>query len=185
MSKQIRKFAKLLRHEMRRQKWSDEQILSVIGAPEYQSIGQIVAGLKKHPSEIYAPDWIPAGCKVVEDVNPRQFEISDLEWWSFYDEKDELTRVVEPETMLDRAKLNDANFGLVDGKRIWERREQIAPEIRGTFHIVLAGTRLFDSADGREKICIMLWSEGHLIPKYLALKFGWYNYQRLPRIRHV
>lgn len=178
-------FMGLLVRQMRRQGWAAKDICSFVyeSKPEDQPMERLVAGLKRFPSEIYAADWIPSGCKVMDDVTCPEFEMKDLEWLPVLD-TEKLETFVWGETMRDQALANNAAFGLTEGKKyFWENQDKIPVDIA----VVLAGTLLFDTADKRLKVC-QLYREkkdGPLCRNYPVLHFGWYKHHRLPRIKSV
>ncbi len=116
--------------------------LQAVGEGEFKTIGG-----KYFPSQFLAADLIPKDkygnpWVVVEDVLPSNFKVEDLEFVSFL--KDGELRV-NNETMQKRARELKANFGLVDGKRLLERQDNIPAKLRGKFLILLPGTILYDN----------------------------------------
>ena len=176
-------FSSLMLHEMRRQGWTDEQIFAIVAEskPENQPVQEIVAGLKgRFASQVYAADLIPPHCKVLDDVKPRQFQMSDLEFIPFIEDEQ---RYISGEMMRKSAEDHGANFGLVDGKFIREHFNEIPESSRSAFSMVLTGTLLFDSTDNRLKVGHMFWNGAQLVLNFPALIFGWYRHHRLPHIK--
>lgn len=148
----------------------------------------VAASIKRDqlPSELLAADLIPeyedeAGKKrkweVVEDVAPSQFEVKDLEYVSFLEPDD--PGYVNGEVVRARAVVLKANYGLVDGKRILERQNEIPVDMRGKV-IVLPGTLLRDRR-GNLVIGFLRWDGVRWV-----LSFGWVDFDfddnyRLPR----
>lgn len=135
--------------------------------PEYllealQAIGEgrFWTRVCRFPSEILAQTLIPQGFSVIEDVEPSEFDATDLEYISFLREKEEICYVNEIRT---RAVALGANLGLVDGKRIFDQRDNF-PEAARTSHLLLPGTLLRDIHNDLY-IMILLWQYNNMLAR--------------------
>lgn len=183
-AKWIGGFSTLLLHEMEKQGWADEEILSLVtnSDPNWQPIAKIVSNLRYgFPCEVFAHELIPSGFKPLQDVKPSEFQIEDLELVPFLNE-DAKEGFVSGEEMRKRAVKQKANFGLVDGKRIRALKDQIPVEWQ-KFHLVLSGTLLFDPKDERLKVGVLHCQNGLWLLDFSWLSPGWYKYQRLVRVK--
>lgn len=177
-------FVSRLVRTMRAQEWSAEEICAIITKtdPNKQPFEQIVSNMHRFPSQIYAPDWIPDGCKVLDDVGLHDYKMENLEWLPVLD-AEKFESYLWGETMRERAKAWDANPGLSDGKLFfWEHRDELPRDMA----IPLTGTLLFDKNESRLRIC-QLYREngGPLLQNYPVLAFGWYRQHHLPRIKRA
>jgi|GEM_PF-3976655 len=90
------------------------------------------------PSEIQTPELIPEGWTVVEDVEPSEFNVSDLEFISFLEGEEQS---VASKEMRQRAVTLLGNLGLCDGKRMIACQNEIPKDLHGK-SILLPGTVL-------------------------------------------
>ncbi len=98
---------------------------------------------EQFPSEKIVSELIPWSFEVVKDVDPSEFEISDLEPVSFrevYGDVD-LVRYPTEESLRSRAIALDAGLGLVDLARVKSQSDKIPPGLRGKV-LVFMGTIL-------------------------------------------
>ena len=85
-------------------------------------LGKEPAAQVTWPCQVYAPELIPQGMSVVEDVVPTDFKVEDLEFVGVLEGKEE---PVSGRVMRGRALTLGANLGLADGKRILTEQAKI------------------------------------------------------------
>lgn len=132
--------------------------------------------LSQFPSQIHAADLIPNGCRVVEDVEPTEFNVEDLEFPTFLEAGE---TSIGGDLMRERAVNLKANFGLTDGKRILANQGKIPVEMRGKY-IVLTGTKLRDP-DGCLCVACLYWDDDRWVLDFIWLDDGFGGYDRLVR----
>lgn len=142
-------------------------------------LGLLVMGrlkLGQFPSETQAADLIPEGWAVVEDVEPSEFNISDLEFVSFLEGEEQY---VAGEEMRKRSVALRGNLGLCDAKRLLAGQNEIPEDIRSKY-IVLPGTVLRGS-DRYLRVPFLYWHGGRWILIFFWLDYVWYGGYRFAR----
>ena len=124
------------------------------------------------PSLLFASSLIPEYTdaegntkkwEVLEDVQPSNFKISDLEMVTFLQGEETSIR---GKVMRERAVSLKANLGLVDAKRLLDNQSEIPVEFRGKI-LVFTGTLLRDP-DGSLFVACLSFDGGRW-----CLGFGW------------
>ncbi len=119
---------------------NDEDAERIFGDTLHRQIGQLVMGklkLSQHPCQIHAPELIQDWCKeIVEDVEPTDFHVKDLDFVAFLNEGD---APVSGSVMRKSAVALKANFGLSDAKRMLAEQADFPVDMRRKC-IVLTGT---------------------------------------------
>lgn len=136
-----------------------------------KQLGLLVMGklkLGQFPSETHAADLIPEGWAVVEDVEPSEFNISDLEFISFL-EGDE--QYVAGEEMRKRAVTLRGNLGLCDGKRLLAGQNEIPEDLRSKY-IALPGTVLRNPG-GSLSVPFLFWCGFRWFMGFFWLEVVW------------
>lgn len=129
-------------------------------------------------SPLLAADLIPDWFKVVEDVFPKEFKISDLKEVSFLDSRDRNDRV-GGETMRQRAVKLKANLGLVDLKYVLSNSKEIPGELQFNSHcLVFAGTLLRGSG-GYPCVACLRWNGKRWYTDFRSLSDGFCDKDRL------
>jgi hypothetical protein len=87
--------------------------------PTWQFLSEVIASglVQGHADSEGTKRW-----EVVQNVYPSKFEVSDLELVSFLEEDEE---VIDAKELCQRAVQFDANLGLLDLKKVFERRGEI------------------------------------------------------------
>lgn len=168
-------FVDQLVREMLAQGWTHDAIHALVQTrPEDQPIKAIVAGMRKG----FPPSAIAAkyGYEVVEDVQPAQFQVKDLEFVRFLTAGEQL---VNGDVMRSRAVTLKANLGLTDGQYILDHQDEIPVEMRGKY-IILTGTKV-RSPDGRLLVAYLYWDGGRWYLGFRWIGDVWYDSDRLPR----
>ncbi len=128
------------------------------------------------PSQLLAPDLIPAGWRIESDVEPTEFEVSDLEFIPFLKEGE---TVVTGDVMCERALVLKANLGLADGKKILANQDKIPKKLRGKW-IALTGTVLRDLG-GKRLVAHPYWRGDRWGLRFYWLSYDWNSLYRLAR----
>lgn len=135
----------------------------------------------KFPSEIHIADLIHKGWTVVKDVEPSEFNVSDLEFISFL-EGDE--QFVAGDVMRKRAVMLRGNMGLCDVNRILKCQNEIPEDIRGK-RIVLPGTVLRNPA-GDLLVPYLFWYVNHWeLDARSLIGRDWNGNYRLPCVKQA
>lgn len=124
------------------------------------------------------PDWV---AEVIEDVEPTQFDPSNLKFVGFL--KDVDNGRIKGSTMRTRAKEMKANFGLSDvpallgedGKGL----KTIPSELRGKAYIVLTGTLLRGSGGLFVRVPCLYWYGDRWMLHFCGLGNDWFDLGRL------
>lgn len=137
---------------------------------------QIAELIMTSVKSVTCADLIPQGWTVVEDVDPSDFQVEDLEFISCLNEGEDC---IDGKTMRVRAVTLKANLGLFDGKRILDQQDKVPVEIRGKY-IFLPGTLLRDSV-GDLHVAYLYWDDERWCLNFYWLDRGWNAYDRLAR----
>lgn len=132
------------------------------------------------PCQIHAAGLIPEtnGCKweVVEDVEPSEFKVEDLDFVGFLEPGES---VVTGTVMRERACTLKANFGLSDAPRLLEEQADIPESVRGKY-IVLAGTKVRNPG-GDLGVPVLCFDGEQWYLRWFWLGRDWDGRGRLPR----
>jgi len=128
------------------------------------------------PSQLLAADFIPERWIIESDVEPTEFEVSDLEFIPFLNEGDD---PIKGDLMRKRALTLKANLGLADGKKLLAQQDKIPVELRGKW-IALTGTVLRDH-DGDRHVACLGWVGDRWYLNFGWLGDGWCSDNRLAR----
>ena len=129
-----------------------------------------------HPSDAIAAEY---GFTVLEDVQPSDFQIKDLEMVPFL--KPEDGGNVIGTVMRTRAVTLKANLGLTDAKHLLKHKEEIPVEFRGKY-LVFTGTLLRDSG-GVLLVAYLFWNGVCWLLNFRWVDFVWDGGNRLLRCK--
>lgn len=151
---------------------------NLIGALQAIVEGRFEAmGGRLYPSQIYADDLIPEYTnekgnkkkwKIVDDVQPSMFKISDLERVSFMEDRDGLVYGYE---IRKRAVRLEANLGLVYAKYMLYNQSEIPVEFREKC-LIFTGTLLCDPID-RLHMAYLRWSDNRWNLRFIWVLNDW------------
>jgi len=110
------------------------------------------------PSATLAADLIPKGWKIIEDVAPSKFKISDLKLAPFMEEGEDYGY---GKPVREYSVGFKDNLGLVDAKFILEHQQEIPAEFQNNY-LVFSGTVLRNPDDGSRRVACLCWIEESL-----------------------
>lgn len=137
-----------------------------------------VADGNNFPSLALAANLIPKGLEVIEDVEPSQFQVKDLELVPFLHEG---KRPINGDTMRQRAVELNANLGLADAKFVLDHQDEIPVEFRGKY-LVFTGTLLRYSG-GYPRVAALFWYGSRWCLNFDWLAYDWDARGRLLRCK--